>query len=192
MSDLPRVLVADPPWKFGDKLPGPGRGADKHYPTMTVDDLLAFAIPEMQFDAHLFLWRVASMQQEALDVAKAWGFTVKSEIVWLKRTKNGKRHFGMGRHVRMEHEIALICTRGKGAGILDKSVRSTFTTGLYLDDEGGGSFEAEVGRHSRKPDEFFDIVASLCAGPYAEIFAREDRAGWSVYGDEIFGGVSHG
>ncbi len=26
-----RVLTADPPWPFKDKLPGKGRGAAKHY-----------------------------------------------------------------------------------------------------------------------------------------------------------------
>jgi N6-adenosine-specific RNA methylase IME4 len=182
-----RCIVADPAWSFGDKLPGKGRGAEKHYDVMSVEGICALALPPIADDAHLFLWRVSSQQQEALDVAKAWGFTVKSELVWLKRTKTGKRHFGMGRHVRLEHEVCLICTRGKGAGILNRSTRSTFTTGLYLDDEGGGSFEAATGRHSQKPDEFFDIVESLVPGPRLELFARAARTGWTTLGNEVPG-----
>jgi N6-adenosine-specific RNA methylase IME4 len=166
-----RVLCADPPWKFGDALPGPGRGATKHYPCMTVADLCAFPLPPLDDDAHLFLWRVASMQQEALDVAKAWGFTVKSEIVWKKITVNGKRHFGMGRQVRMEHEVALICTRGKPK-VRDHAMRSIF--------------EAPVGRHSEKPEIFYrDVVERLCAGPYVELFARRERPGWACFGNEL-------
>lgn len=81
-----RVVLADPPWRFGDKLPGAGRGAEKHYRCLSVAELCAFPLPSLADDATLFLWRVASMQQEALDVMAAWGFTLKTEIIWLKRT----------------------------------------------------------------------------------------------------------
>jgi hypothetical protein len=90
------VIVEDPPWKHGDQLPGAKRGAGKHYDVMPTEAICALALPPIAPDAHLFLWRVASMQQDALDVVRARGFTVKSELVWLKRTKNGKRAFGMG------------------------------------------------------------------------------------------------
>jgi len=182
-----KCVAADPAWLFGDKLPGPGRGAEKHYDVMTAKDICNLTLPPIDDDAHLFLWRVSAMQQEALDVVKAWGFTVKSELVWLKRTKTGKRHFGMGRHVRLEHEICLICTRGRGAGVLNRSQRSTFVTSLYLDDDGGGSFEAMVGRHSEKPPEFFEIVESLVPGPRLELFSRAQRPGWTCLGNQVPG-----
>jgi N6-adenosine-specific RNA methylase IME4 len=164
-----RVVVADPPWQFNDKLPGASRGAEKNYKTLSVEALKRFALPPVADDAHLFLWRVASMQEEALAVVKAWGFVLKSEIVWLKQTKNQKRWFGMGRQVRAEHETCLIATRGRPA-VRSKSVRSTFA--------------AKAGRHSAKPDEFFEIVEQLCAGPYLELFARRERPGWTCLGDE--------
>ncbi len=186
------VVVADPPWLFGDKLPGPKRGAEKHYDVMTAADICALELPLIALDAHLFLWRVSSMPQEALDVIRAWGFVVKSELVWLKRTKNGKRHFGMGRHVRLEHEICHIATRGRGAGIVNRSQRSTFATSLFLDDDGAGSFEACVAEHSKKPQEFFDIVDGLFAPETRklELFARETRPGWATIGNEIPGAPS--
>lgn len=181
-----RSASSPPAWKFGDKLPGEGRGAEKHYDVMTVEDICRLQLPPIASDAHLFLWRVAAMQQEALDVVKAWGFTVKSELIWLKRTKNGKEHFGMGRHVRASHEVCLIATRGRGAGIKNKSQRSTFTT--FLDDEGGGEFEGTVERHSKKPPEFFRIVEDLCESDLrVELFAREQRAGWVTIGNEVPG-----
>jgi N6-adenosine-specific RNA methylase IME4 len=204
-----RVVAADPAWKFGDKLPGDGiRGAGKHYDVKTVEDICRLQLPPIHDDAHLFMWRVSAMQQEALDVVRSWGFVVKSELVWLKRTKNGKEHFGMGRHVRLSHEICLIATRGRGAGIKNKSQRSTFTTEHDLDDPavlsaleggelgnyavtdatGGGTFEGVVGRHSRKPDEFFRIIEDLCEGtPRVELFAREARPGWTVIGNQVVG-----
>ena len=177
-ADPFRVLVADPPWAFGDHLPGPRRGASKNYPCLGIDDLCNFPLPPLAVDAHLFLWRVASMQVEALHLTEAWGFTVKSEIVWLKQTSHGKQWFGMGRQVRMAHETCLIATRGKGAGVRDHSIRSTFG--------------APAGLHSEKPEAFFHLVERLVPGPWVELFARRPRAGWVVYGNEIEGGVVDG
>ena len=57
-----RVVCADPPWAFSDPLPGKKRGAEKHYATMTVDEICAYPLPPVADDAVLFLWRVASMQ----------------------------------------------------------------------------------------------------------------------------------
>lgn len=85
-----KVLVADPPWPFRDRLPGPGRGAAKHYGLMTLDDIKRFPLPPLApAGSWLVLWRVGSMQAEALDVAAAWGFTPKAEVVWVKTTNDG-------------------------------------------------------------------------------------------------------
>lgn len=81
-----RLLVADPPWKFGDRLPGETRGAERQYKCLPVDKIMRFPLPALEKDALLLLWRVSSMQQEALDVARSWGFKVVSEIVWDKVT----------------------------------------------------------------------------------------------------------
>ena len=45
------VLCADPPWKFGDSLPGPKRGAQKHYDVMSVEDICRFELPPLADDA---------------------------------------------------------------------------------------------------------------------------------------------
>lgn len=201
MIPIASVLVADPPWRFGDSLPGKTRGASRLYETMTAEDLCALRIPPTANDSLLFLWRVAAMQQEALDVAKAWGFEIVSEIDWQKltrgaderrlekdfiipagltqeealslvRQKVAPRHFGMGRYTRADHEICLIGTRGRGKQLIrDRGVRS--------------SFDAAVGEHSAKPDAFYDIVEQLSPGPYVELFARRKRKGWTCLGDAL-------
>lgn len=160
-------IVADPPWLFGDKLPGNGRGAVKHYRCMTLAELCCFELPPIADDAVLFLWRVAAMQWEALAVARAWGFNPPtSEIVW------NKPQMGMGRTVRNCHETALICRRGKPKR-LAANVRS--------------SFAAPRTKHSEKPDEFFAMVERLYPGPRLELFARKHRPGWTVMGNEVDG-----
>lgn len=179
------VLVADCPWRFGDSLPGKGRGAAKHYDTLSVEELKSFPLPPLHDDCYLFLWRVSSMQQEALDVAKAWGFTIKSEIVWKKLTKNGKTHFGMGRTVRLSHEVCLIGVRGRPEPKV-KNIRSILEAEDLTDYPPDQVFEAQVGPHSRKPDEFYRLVETLCWGPYKELFARRQQGPeWECFGLEV-------
>lgn len=95
-NDPFHVLLADPPWQFRDHLPGPRRGAAKQYRCLSVSELCAFPLPPLADDCTLFLWRVTSMQHDALEVMTAWGFMLKTELVWVKRTRTGKRWFGMG------------------------------------------------------------------------------------------------
>lgn len=165
-----RVHCSDPPWKFGDSLPGPGRGAAKHYPTLTIPDLMAFPQPRMLPDSLLFLWRVSSMVEEAYQVMRAWGFKPHSEIVWEKTTSTGLAHFGMGRIFRGSHETCIVGVRGKPE-ITSHSVRSRFA--------------APVGKHSQKPAKFYEIVRELSRGPYVETFARTQRPGFTAYGNEL-------
>lgn len=166
-----KVVAADPPWLFGDSLPGKNRGASKNYGCLSLDKIKAFDLPPIADDAVLFLWRVSAMVQDAYEVVRAWGFTPKSEIVWRKRTTKDKRHFGMGRYVRAEHETAIVATRGR-CPVADRSIRSIF--------------DAPIGRHSAKPDEFFELVERLYPkGPYLEVFGRKRRKNWTVLGNEV-------
>ena len=176
MSEPFHVISADPPWPFHDKLPGKHRGAARNYKLLSVEDICRFPLPLLADDCVLFLWRVASQPQAALDVVRMWGFVPKTELIWLKKTVNGGRWFGMGRTLRAEHETCIIATRGRPQ-MLNHSTRSTFVTdfeGLSAVNEG----------HSRKPEEFYRIVESLFAGPYVELFARKQRTGWVCLGDE--------
>ena len=171
MSEPFRVITVDAPWRFRDQLPGKGRGAAKHYKTMSVAEIKAFPLPSLADDCLLVFWRVASMQQEALDVIKAWGFKPKAELVWHKLTRTGsKTHFGMGHYTRASHETALICVRGRPK-IASHSVRSVFS--------------APVGRHSEKPGLFYTLVAELSPGPRAALFERKHRQGFVCFGDEL-------
>lgn len=170
-----RTIVADPPWAFSDKLPGKSRGAVKNYSIMDIDDIGSFLRDQkiaVANDARLFLWRVASMQSEALFVVATWGFTLKSEIVWVKMSREGstKLHFGMGRQVRNSHETCLIGVKGKPER-LSRSVRSV----LF----------APYERHSQKPESFYDLVEQLSPRPYLELFARRQRKGWTCLGYEL-------
>jgi N6-adenosine-specific RNA methylase IME4 len=174
-----RCIVADPPWRFGDALGR--RGAAANYRTLSVDQIAWHttyrAIVTAPRNAVLFLWRVSSMQREAIALLDSWGFQLKSEIVWEKTTVKGLDHFGMGYIVRAAHETCLIATRGR-VPVKHHSQRSRF--------------RAPVGRHSQKPEAFFDIVEGLYDGPYVELFARRQRPGWACLGLEARKGDTRG
>ena len=166
-----RLLAADCPWPFKDRLPGNTRGAEQNYRTLTIEQLERFPLPRMADDALLLFWRVSSMPEEALRVIRAWGFCPKSEIVWVKGS-SARLSFGMGRYVRASHETCLVATRGSFK-VDDRAVRSVFF--------------APRGAHSAKPDEFYRLAERLCSGPAqrAELFARRARKNWTCWGDEL-------
>ncbi len=164
------VIVADPPWKFGDRLPGKSRGAAKNYDVMTTREICRIALPPIADDAYLFLWRVSSMVEEAYQVVRMWGFVPKSEIVWEKVTAHGKPWFGMGRHVRAAHESCIVAVRGRPQPKA-RNVRSRFA--------------APVGVHSGKPEAFFELVERLAHGPYLELFSRRQRENWTCLGNQM-------
>lgn len=170
------MIVADPPWPMhgGGKCK---RGVDKHYKLMSLPDIKQYLVQQgfvIDKSAYLFLWRVTSLQRECYDVIDDWGFTAKTELVWVKKTTKGNRHFGMGHHLRAEHETCVVATKGSPK-VLVKNIRSTF--------------DAKIGRHSEKPDEFFRIVEALTGPPtpdtHLELFSRKQRPGWTCVGDEL-------
>jgi N6-adenosine-specific RNA methylase IME4 len=46
-------------------------------------------------------------------------------------------------------------------------------------------FKAKVREHSRKPDEFYEIVKRASADPRIDIFSREKRDGFDQWGIEV-------
>lgn len=40
-------------------------------------------------------------------------------------------------------------------------------------------------RHSKKPDELYDMIEHCSPDPFLELFARNLRRGWTQWGDEI-------
>ena len=89
-----RVVLADPPWSFTDKLTMSKvrRGAGSQYATMGLSDLRLLReqlSPVLEDDALLALWFVSCQAQEALSVMSRWGFKQKQIWTWEKIKKDG-------------------------------------------------------------------------------------------------------
>ena len=161
-----RVIYADPPWSYGNKLVDGYGAAEDHYPTMTIEELCALPVKDLAEDnAVLFLWVTSPLLEECFEVIRAWGFKYKASFVWDKLRKN----FGYYNGVR--HEFLLVCTRGSCTPDVPKlfdSVQSIERT-----------------EHSRKPEEFRQIIDTLYPhGKRIELFARRPAPGWEVWGNE--------
>lgn len=206
-----RVLAADPPWAFGDKTPH--KGAEDHYKVLPLDEIKAFPLPPIQDDAVLFLWRVeagdkhGSLGEAAYEVARAWGFTPKSEMVWRKTLPCkacDTRGYGSLKAVPEQlreafAEVRVWCEECHGRGYrvatgMGRYVRGAHEVCLiatrgkaFPEDKGVRSiFDSPRGEHSAKPDRFYDTVTKLYPqGPYTELFARRRRPGWQCFGDEL-------
>jgi N6-adenosine-specific RNA methylase IME4 len=170
------TVLADPPWRFQNRT---GKMAPEHrrlsrYGTMDLESIMALPVSEALAEtAHLYLWVPNALLPEGLQVMKAWGFKYKSNIIWHKiRKDGGSDGRGVGFYFRNVTEIVLFGVRGKHSRTL-KPGRSQVN---YL--------ATQKREHSRKPDEFYNIVESCSTGPYLELFARGTRKNWIGWGNE--------
>lgn len=170
------IILADPAWTYSDKCHSGQRGAGYKYNTMSLADIKALDVLSLAApDAILALWWVPPQPAEALEVVKAWGFTLKTMMgfAWHKTTKHGKDHFGMGNYSRANVECCLFAVRGKPKRVC-ASVRSLIV--------------APVGKHSAKPPEARERLVQLMGDvPRIELFARETVPGWDAMGFDVDG-----
>jgi len=156
------VVYADPPWHYNMK----SRGAEIHYPVIDELELTKLEIPFAK-NSVLFLWATNAKLKEALNIMASWGFTYKTNIVWVKNK------IGTGFYVRGKHELLLIGRKGD----IPLPMESTRPESVI---------QENVQEHSKKPDVAYDIIESMYPNrKYLELFARQTREGWISWGDEI-------
>jgi len=171
-----RCIYADPPWRFTNRT---GKMAPEHrrlhrYRTMTVEEICALPVREVVAEpAHLYLWVPNALLPHGLQVMRAWGFTYKGNLVWYKvRKDGGPDGRGVGFYFRNVTELLLFGLRG--------SMR-TLGPGRRM----VNVVASRKREHSRKPDEFYEVIERCSPGPRLELFARHPREGWEQWGDEI-------
>lgn len=157
-----RVIVADPPWHYDKRPTDPSRRGVITYPSMSLEAIKSLKVAALATkDCVLWLWTTNAHLPFAFDVAGAWGFDYKTTLTWVKN------RIGTGEWLRGQSEHCLMCVRGKP--VVNLTNQTTIITG-------------PVREHSRKPNEFYSMVESLCPGAKVELFAREKRPGWQMHG----------
>lgn len=185
-SDHFGCILTDPPWAFrtfsGETMT-PHRCAEDHYRTMTFDAMAALPVGERAAkDCALFMWVVGSHLTEAIALADAWGFKFKTDaFYWLKQRLHGadqidlftgdipEPRMGFGYWTRKQIEPCWLFTRGNPKRI-SAGVRQAIVEPRR--------------EHSRKPDCQYERIEALVGGPYLELFARNQRPGWTAWGNQ--------
>lgn len=174
------TVYADPPWQFSNRSGkiAPENKKLTRYGTMTLEEIKRLPVSEIVTDeAHLYLWVPNALLPAGLEVMEAWGFTYKTNLVWEKTRKDGQPDGrGVGFYFRNVTELLLF-------GVKTKTKYSTFRT-LQPGRSQVNLLRSMKREHSRKPDEFIDLIEACSPGPYLEMFARGDREGWDMWGDQ--------
>ena len=183
------TILADPPWPYKSSkaiVGNGGRGhnflnsgkeatqvaAIDHYELMSLEDIKALPVSQYTLpNSHLYLWFTNAFAVEAHEVARAWGFSPKTIITWVKVKKDGTTpSMKTGYYYRGATEHILFCVRG--------SLR-------LQGDPCPTVFYARRRDHSRKPEESYNLIEKQSLSPFLELFARKPRAGWSIWGNEV-------
>jgi len=157
----------DPPWleRGGGKCK---RGADRHYSLMRTPEIVKVIFRSGVFtpnkDAHLWLWVTNNFLPHGFCIMEQLGFRYVTNAVWVKDRA------GLGQYLRGQHELLLFGVRGKLRG---QSKRQTTV------------IKAPRHAHSQKPDEAYNLIEAVSPGPRLEMFARQQRPGWDVWGSEV-------
>lgn len=167
------IIYADPPWheSGGGKIK---RGADRHYPLMKTKEIVALRVNKITArNAHLYLWVTNNFFPDGLEVMKAWGFSYKTTITWVKDK------IGLGQYFRGQTEHCLFGVRGMLPYKVIDGERQQGKTALH----------APRTKHSRKPPEMRKMIEKVSDRDgfnKIELFARQKKTkGWDVWGDEV-------
>jgi N6-adenosine-specific RNA methylase IME4 len=183
-----KTIVADPPWqvKAGRNLGGyvvengkqvfdqtHQNSRELAYQSMSVEEICALPVRDIaEENAHLYVWTINRYVEQAYQVARAWGFTPSTMLVWAKTPFGG----GLGGAYGISTEFVLFCRRGT-LPALSKVVGTWWNWKRH--------YVNGYPCHSKKPEQFQDMVETVSPGPYLEMFARRVRNGWDAWGNEI-------
>jgi len=173
-----QTIVCDPPWKYGKwgKASIAPRGSSYEpqdsvmpYDTMTVEEITAMRIDKIAAaNCDLYLWVTQKYLPDAFEIMKAWGFKYCQTLTWCKKPKGT----GQGGLYCPTTEFLLLGRRGK----MPAGKKRIDTTWWQV---------KRPMRHSKKPEQFQDIIEAQSDEPRIELFARRARHNWDVWGNEV-------
>lgn len=187
------VVIIDIPWQYyGDKFKPMAAG--KHYDCMTDEEIYSLPVKDILLPKSvLFVWVTGPKLAVAINAIHRWGLHYRGiAFDWAKTTAQGKFINGQGgRPSLIKHAGELVLwasplAKGKPLPIKNEGMAS-----WYIEEE----IEIPIPElipvprpqnvHSRKPEEIQNRIEALLDGPYLEIFARRQRAGWECFGNQI-------
>lgn len=164
-----RTILIDPPWAM--KMTGlyqtrKLRPARLVYPTMTIEEIERLPVGELaEVGCHLWLWTTNQFLEAGLQLMRHWGFTYHAPIHWIKPS-------GCGNYFVHRTQTMLFGYRTKCQFNKERYKPNIIETGSPK-------------RHSQKPDVSYSYIESISDEPRIELFSRQKRFGWDVWGNEV-------
>ena len=160
------VIVLDPPWATS-KRKREVRPNQKlfDYAVMTEKELRGLGPLPAKAHAHVFCWTTQKFLPVTLRLFEAWGVRYVLTMVWHK--PGGFQPMGLP---QFNCEFVVYGRIGSPTFTHTKA----FST----------CFEAPRGKHSEKPNEFYDVIRDRTEGMRIDMFARKKRDGFHVWGNE--------
>lgn len=162
------VIYGDYPWLFENSDQHEGSRGHMGYPPMSLDEIIAHARETRSRAAENCIlalwttnWHIIKQMPQVLD---AYGADHRTVITWPKEKA------GVGTWPRGKTEHLVIASIGEPVHTLNE-----LTTLLE---------SYALREHSRKPDEVAELLLKHCSGPHLELFGRDQRQGWIVWGAE--------
>jgi len=169
------VIYADPPWKQKRGCPfgKSGNSLDLEYPTMTVNEIRNLKVKDIcSENSVLFLWVTNKYIEDSFSIVKSWGFKKSSLLTWCKKPMG----LGLGGAFVQTTEYLIYARRGSL-----KPTKRIDSTWFQVNRQN---------RHSKKPDFFADMIVDMFGDlKRIELFARDKKEGWDVFGNEVFSDI---
>ena len=179
-----KTIVIDPPWRYGKWGKGSSNAlySDKYfnvskelpYDWMTLQQIKELPINSLADEnCEVYLWTTQKYLPHTFDLLKEWGLKYCQILTWCKKPMGT----GQGGVYCPTTEFLILSRKGKMPKV--KRVDSTWW---------------EVKRawksHSKKPEFFQDMIETVSEFPRLEMFARREREGWDVFGNEVENSIS--
>lgn len=183
-----KTIVADPPWKYGKwgkaskaafAVSGISESTNKDiempYAQMSVEEISKLPIGKLSDNnCELYLWTTGKYLHDAFHVMSDWGFKYCQTLTWCK----APRGLGQGGAYCPTTEFLLLGRKGK----IPQGKRRENSTWWQV--------KRPHNNHSAKPEFFQDMIERVTDAPRLEMFARRERAGWDVFGNEVKNSIS--
>ena len=172
-----KTIVSDPPWKQakgGKKNVRPNSSGKKlDYPVISIEEITELMNKACKLgdeNHNLFLWAIDKTLWEAEKMAKDMGYKLHARMIWNKVTG-----IPAAFTIRYGHEYLLWFYKAKLLPV-SKDERGKIHS----------VFAEQVKRHSQKPEIAYQIIERLYPNTNKlELFARNKRDGWDVWGNEV-------
>lgn len=140
------------------------------YTMMSIEDIKSLPIESISNESSIcFLWTVQKYLFETKEILENYGFKYRLTMCWQKTygKSSGMPLFGF----LYNAEFILVGYKGKQEMYPKRKLIPAV-------------FPAENIRHSQKPDRFYEMIEPLGENRI-DIFARKERHGWDVWGNEV-------